>query len=1809
LRKLHQTNDDCEHNVHSLHRGGASDGPVQQHFSAEQCAGSEETLPLPYTVRGSDLKNGILTLMPGTYNAVWPQGNNVPECVRQHMSAELCSVKTNGNGACAIHSIFGRPAALSELFLPDARRKATHALCTLPAIADNNETAKDLFISLCANLWVEFAVPHLEGRPSIETEAFWSSLERQSPGLAVEARKCYIDRPVLERRKNNLKAVAVTASRQFFNAEDECQRVRPLAIKMGFVPASMEGHMVDGRVCVSGASLQSDGQWEGLQQARGDDGFIKGTRIVFPFDGPSCKYEALFDGRPEFDALREGFMTYAPQSSPRQFLGLAQESCVDVRHTSFLRSLTSWVECPTPLREPLEFGPRAWEAYMTCMNHKDFYMSADELIATCLVAKVNVAVFEQQGKVLEYAGGFFDAPGAVTCCKLSSNRLQRIRSHFERVLTTTELQEIIQEQHRDAEDARMAEEAQDVADEGAASDVDEESRGGSGGQSSSHPSHPPPPAPHESARPRKRLRSKTGAAQYVGCGHDITSKLTETLDNMRAHAEQKLQALAAQQKTQEQQFFNIQALVGGPDKRCKLEVATQNLAEMLREEPTIPADVDDPELPCKIALLEDAAVELPLKHCAFKGCLWQGSKQAQQMEHLRENHRAALDTVVTLMHPSHSYEEKIEAAYNAAITHKVQQGAPLACYALDRRSVRNYVSNLSDDNVESLVCFCCARRFPHVSSISRNEIKWVTPCDEPSLFFGLSHTQAEKILGFEAYMTKYGHCSGSGMPNLNQWREEFEDFVLDVTIDGKSLRLLCCPEDLQCDSAECQKNASRCGQCRVPMCSECTNSLEKKVMPPAALTNDMMVFYAPVELYTLNVTVVEMVCASVCITSMICSTLEMKHRKENPFDTTVHMANHRMGARGNATSFPLPWSSLLAELQRLDEKEEAKASPDLPWTGAELSDKISILIKTHDEHDTLSMAQFVHQALVRRDVVLQLIQGAKNRGHRAYANVNMERAYAKAQSLPENGVPPELIRIIPHDDHLDKVLVQKAGTPVGGRSDLEGAGHELATTKPNAVVMEKSSYDDADINAQRIRVLHHYAEQLDVQVSQDIGDTVEHDRKQVNAAKRRKSVGLWNKFTSTTGVESPAEFANDTKEESQDIGDQQRVGKYVAATGNELVSQFNSWYFGIAFAFLFKFCTAMPDMPKYAEKVRYRRTGDAPRVEPPFWVRVMSRRIEAQLQRDWQFGFVTWNYIFRSAVNLSRTLYSYEKASTSEGTRAFTAQELEQGAIHLCKALHGTYLDPGGRKQSVKGDMTKLRHVPGLSDAAKRLLQNIEHVSRKIPGTQEIRRLMRFDLQGYRVRYGVPIFVTFSPDEPNNVLMLRLSRTRRNDPVFAENRDIVGQRLASLHFPTLDGDYAKDLYMDVPVGDLAEFIPNHDQRRIALARDSLASVDGFRILVLAAFKFLFWMNVCFHCPDCNTDKSMFPCQDVFGCSSTPEGGFAGRAEAVFTSIEAQKATGSLHGHSQLFVQCLHQHMPLIKVFEFLKKGNAEVVRKYLRYKTHVCRQVYADKDLAEKRLPEQEAAWPQYKESKVLISRPSYLTTSDGCDTSSLDINSRDTGCSLGESAESKNGFVARKIQKGREWLQQFLDHVQQIQEMKQHHIHLPNEKGEKVPLTHCRRPDDPTKCKSDFPRTSWLIEEAVVLCRGLLERMGLASTGRRSKLGSLHGPMNHESLNGSANALLAVQQFNSDVQLPYRFPLCDATHSQQCDEECLQDFDEADEIAMVYATQFAQDAQCGYACDYCSKRQPMAFNEVKECCKGQQNLSASLTRKGDIKT
>ncbi|CAK0853990.1 unnamed protein product [Prorocentrum cordatum] len=110
-------------------------------------------------------------------------------------------------------------------------------------------------------------------------------------------------------------------------------------------------------------------------------------------------------------------------------------------------------------------------------------------------------------------------------------------------------------------------------------------------------------------------------------------------------------------------------------------------------------------------------------------------------------------------------------------------------------------------------------------------------------------------------------------------------------------------------------------------------------------------------------------------------------------------------------------------------------------------------------------------------------------------------------------------------------------------------------------------------------------------------------------------------------------------------------------------------------------------------------------------------------------------------------------------------------------------------------------------------------------------RVMRFETNALRVRYGVPIFVTFSPDEGHNLLMVRLSRTRRQDPVHKAADDEAHSRLAGGRgwprvAPDMDG-----LRMDLPMATGEAGVPPWNERRRILARDPMASVDGFRILV------------------------------------------------------------------------------------------------------------------------------------------------------------------------------------------------------------------------------------------------------------------------------------------------------------------------------------------------------------------------------------------
>ena len=303
-------------------------------------------------------------------------------------------------------------------------------------------------------------------------------------------------------------------------------------------------------------------------------------------------------------------------------------------------------------------------------------------------------------------------------------------------------------------------------------------------------------------------------------------------------------------------------------------------------------------------------------------------------------------------------------------------------------------------------------------------------------------------------------------------------------------------------------------------------------------------------------------------------------------------------------------------------------------------------------------------------------------------------------------------------------------------------------------------------------------------------------------------------------------------------------------------------------------------------------------------------------------------------------------------------------------------------------------------------------------------------------------------------------------------------------------------------------------------------------------------------------------------------------DAAYITIEAQKSTGSLHAHGQCFVQCLHQHTPLQEIFSMAEERLATLRAEYLEYVSHVSHSVYKGQtpEEMEAGVAAAEAAWPEYQLDTVMTSFPAYQSAR-----ARPDVN------------------IDQQEKEAKDWATTYLcDDVVKLQYLKQHHYHKYHpETGERVPLRGCQRADKPGECKSDYPRTAWVSDEASVLCPCELERKGMAQQGHKNRMCSLCGPYGHEYLNGCHPALLAgIRGGNVDVQVPYRLPYACRT--------CGQKLSAAQRRAVAGAVQRAQDAQTGYCSDYCAKNQPMAFHEIREFQKGHCKLHAEILQRGD---
>jgi hypothetical protein len=82
---------------------------------------------------------------------------------------------------------------------------------------------------------------------------------------------------------------------------------------------------------------------------------------------------------------------------------------------------------------------------------------------------------------------------------------------------------------------------------------------------------------------------------------------------------------------------------------------------------------------------------------------------------------------------------------------------------------------------------------------------------------------------------------------------------------------------------------------------------------------------------------------------------------------------------------------------------------------------VQVLLKSNDENDYAEMKKFIHQATVRRDVVVEAILEMKASGHRSSVHLSKRELLRRAEKyLPTGGVPEALIRLLPHDNDIEK---------------------------------------------------------------------------------------------------------------------------------------------------------------------------------------------------------------------------------------------------------------------------------------------------------------------------------------------------------------------------------------------------------------------------------------------------------------------------------------------------------------------------------------------------------------------------------------------------------------------------------------------------------------------------------------------------------------------------------------------------------------------------------------------------------------------
>ena len=568
--------------------------------------------------------------------------------------------------------------------------------------------------------------------------------------------------------------------------------------------------------------------------------------------------------------------------------------------------------------------------------------------------------------------------------------------------------------------------------------------------------------------------------------------------------------------------------------------------------------------------------------------------------------------------------------------------------------------------------------------------------------------------------------------------------------------------------------------------------------------------------------------------------------------------------KGHCFSFIMPWESIIKDL---NQKVSAQDLAELPRD----DECLSYLVRPHLKVAGKDFHQHLKQVHLRPFVLVLLLHELIDNGHPVYD------ASIPAAILKER-VSEAVRQRYPETEERVPLEERKGSVPAKIRQILEAQGDPDDTSA------------DVSMSLRKMVTFEKHA------TPGDGSRSLEQSLEEV----RPRSFML---DKSPMACSDPA---------SIEAGGFRKYGELHAETGNIFVNQWRTEYISQALPFVIPRCVSGPDFPGAK---RYRRAQNqeytAAVVSPTEFLRGFSRRVERQVTTNW------------SAVPIVRSVwykYTVERAPFSivsfKKRRATPLNSSTDKLIEAMQRLHTVlwngFVGEGIRRMPIAGDTTKLPHASGLTDFERDLARKVAIVAGQMPGSPQIRLLMGHCHFGARICHGDCLFFTLSPNEQHSALVLKIMRSRRNDPLL-QGTDAVDEDVRRLV------GHSQPSHLQAENETASIELPCYEHRRIMAARDPRAVVDAYHVQTKMRLPALLGVRMCPKCPKCNDTPPMgwhtrkyHPCQDRFGSNMKAMGGACGGIGAFGGATEYQELTAP-HFHGEAHVVCAYPGRPVERV--------------------------------------------------------------------------------------------------------------------------------------------------------------------------------------------------------------------------------------------------------------------------------------------------------